>query len=121
MTFPMVENWTTIKRVLHYVKETLDFDILYGKHKELQFCGSTNLDWAGSMDEKKNTSSYVFSLGTREITMTIKKNNFISLSLIKVEYQEIMKVTCEAVWIRGMLVDMKIQQNNPTLLYYYNQ
>ena len=32
-----------------------------------------------------------------------------------------LKVASEAIWLKWMLVDMKIQQNNISLLYYDNQ
>ena len=44
MTVPKVEHWTAAKRVLRYVKGTLDFGILYSRSKDLRLCGYTNSD-----------------------------------------------------------------------------
>jgi hypothetical protein len=42
MTTPKVEHWTTTKRVLRYVKGTLDFGILYSRSKDPRLCGYTD-------------------------------------------------------------------------------
>jgi hypothetical protein len=39
MTTPKVEHWTAVKRVLRYVKATLDFSILYNRSKHSRLCG----------------------------------------------------------------------------------
>jgi hypothetical protein len=55
MRVTKIEHWTVAKRVLRYVKGTLDFGILYRKRKYLQLCGYINSDWAGSVNDRKST------------------------------------------------------------------
>jgi hypothetical protein len=85
MTTPKVEHWTTTKRVLRYVKGTLDFGILYNRSKDPRLCGYTDSDWVGSIDDRKSTSGYVFSLGTGAVTWTSKKQHVVSLSSTEAE------------------------------------
>ena len=42
MTAPKAKHWATTKRVLRYVKGTLDFGILYNKSKDPRLCGYTD-------------------------------------------------------------------------------
>jgi len=42
MTAPKVERWTATKRVLRYVKETLDFGILYSRSQDPRLYGYTD-------------------------------------------------------------------------------
>jgi hypothetical protein len=121
MTALKVEHWTTTKRVLRYVKGTLDFGILYNRSKYLRLCGYTDSDWVGSVDDRKSTSRYVFSFGTGVVTSTSKKQHTIALSLIEAEYRGALKGACEAVWLRRMLSDMQMQQREPTPLFCDNQ
>lgn len=71
------EHWVAAKRVLRYVKGTPDFGILYVRSKDPRLIGFTNLDWVGSVDDKKSTFGYVFSLGTGAITWTTKKQQVV--------------------------------------------
>ena len=52
MSTPKVKHWTAAKKVLRYVKGTLDFVILYSRSKNPRLSGYTNSDWAGSIDDK---------------------------------------------------------------------
>jgi hypothetical protein len=106
MTVVKVEHWIAGKQVLRYVKVTLEFGILYSRRKDPRFCVYTDLDWAGSVGDKKSTSGYVFSLGMGAVTWTSKKQHPIALSSIEVEYRGALKGACEAIWLGRMLSDM---------------
>lgn len=121
MTAPKEKHWVATKRVLRYVKGTLDFGILYSKSKDPRLVGFTNLDWAGFFDDKKSTSGYVFNLGTGVVTWTNKKQQAIALSSIEAKYQGTSKATCEAIWLRRMLLDMQMSQARPSPLFCNNQ
>jgi hypothetical protein len=64
-------------------------------------CGYTDSDWAGSVDDRKSTFGYVFSLGMDAVTWTSKKQHAVAVSLIEAEYRGAMKGACKAVWLRG--------------------
>ncbi|XP_057854791.2 secreted RxLR effector protein 161-like [Cryptomeria japonica] len=108
MTTPIAEHWIVVKRDLCYVKGTFDFDILYGRNKDLRLIDYIVLDWAGYVDDKKSTFGYVFSLGTGTVTWTSKKQQAVALSSTKAEYWGTVKTTCEAIWLRRMLSDMQM-------------
>jgi hypothetical protein len=109
MTVSKIKHWIVAKWVLRYVKGTLDFGILYSRSKDPRLCGYTDSDWAGSVDDRKSTSGYVFSLGTGAVTWTSKKQHAVALSSTKAEYREALKGACKAVWLRRMLSDMQMQ------------
>ncbi|XP_015579093.1 uncharacterized mitochondrial protein AtMg00240-like [Ricinus communis] len=50
------------KRVLKYLKETLNFGLWYEKNAKMKLVGFMDSDWAGSVDDSKSTSSYIFHL-----------------------------------------------------------
>eukprot|EP00253_Pinus_taeda_P009934 PITA_09934 len=83
--------------------------------------GYTDSEWAGSVDDHKSTAGYVFSLGSSAVTWTSKKQQAVALSSTEAEYREAVKASCEAVWLRHMLVDMHVSQTVPTSLFCDNQ
>jgi hypothetical protein len=103
MTASKVEHWTAAKRVLRYVKGTLDFGIMYSRSKDPRLCGYTDSDWVGYVDEKKSTSGLVFSVGTGVVTWTSKKQHAVALSSTEAKYRGALKGACEVVWLRRML------------------
>lgn len=103
---------------------------MWNGHLTLAFCtvskdpwliGFINLDWAGSIDDRKSTYGYVFSLGMDVITWTSKKQQAVALSSTKVEYWGTIKAKCEVVWLRRMLFEMKMSQARPSPLFCDNQ
>ena len=83
MTAPKVDHWMAAKRVLRYVKSTSDYGLLYSRSSNPKLSGFIDSNWAGSVDDKKSTFGYVFSLGFGAVTWTSKKQQAISLSSIE--------------------------------------
>ena len=59
---PTKEHWTALKRVLRYLKGTMDLGILYSKAESDSCIGYTDADWARNQDDRKSISDYVFLL-----------------------------------------------------------
>ncbi|KAG8492430.1 hypothetical protein CXB51_009732 [Gossypium anomalum] len=59
-----VQHFQAAKRVLRYIKGTLDYGVLFNKAETLKLKGYTDSDWAGSSDDMKSTSGYAFTLGS---------------------------------------------------------
>ncbi|XP_040967967.1 secreted RxLR effector protein 161-like [Gossypium hirsutum] len=60
-----VVHFKAAKRVLRYIKETLNYRVKFEKGKELKLIGYSNSDWTGSIDDMKSTSGYFFTLGLK--------------------------------------------------------
>ena len=65
--------------------------------------GYTDSDWAGSVDDRKSTSGYVFHMGSGAISWASKKQPIVALSTTEVEYVKATAAACQAVWMRRML------------------
>ena len=52
------------KRVVRFIKGTINFGIKIKKSKEFKLFGFSNSDWAESIDDMKSTSGYCFSFGS---------------------------------------------------------
>lgn len=63
--------------------------------KEIQLCGYSGLDWAGTMDDKKSTISYLFS-GTEAVSW-ISKEHVATHSSTEGEYTATVKEEGEEV------------------------
>ena len=52
-----------VKRLLRYVKNTIEYSLIFKKNSEFSMSnliGFTDSDYAGSIDDKKSTSGYAF-------------------------------------------------------------
>ena len=73
MQKPSELHFKAAKRVLRYVKGSLDHGIWHGRVENLKFVGFTNSDWVGSQDDMKSTSPYVFIIGSSVFNWNSKK------------------------------------------------
>ncbi|KAK6163847.1 hypothetical protein DH2020_000711 [Rehmannia glutinosa] len=112
---PSKLHFAVAKRILRYLR-TRKFGIKYVKEKENELVGYTDSDWAGSLDDRKSTSGYVFCLGSKIISWASKKQKTISLSSAEVEYIAATDAACEAVWLRRILSDVQQSQDDPTTI-----
>eukprot|EP00253_Pinus_taeda_P030765 PITA_30765 len=96
-----------------------DFDpSLYKKSSDL--VGYTDSDWVGSIDDRKNTSGYVFHMGLGAISWASKKQSIVALSTAGAEYVAATAATCQAVWMRRMLRSLGREQAKATMIFCDN-
>lgn len=91
------------------------------KEKDFKLVGYTDSDWAGSLDDRKSTSGYLFCLGSNVISWSSKKQKSVALSSAEAEYIAATDCACEAVWLRRILNDLQLKQNEPTRIYCDNR
>ncbi|KAH9303948.1 hypothetical protein KI387_008352 [Taxus chinensis] len=113
---PKLIHWGAAKRVLRYVKGTLDFGILYQRVADFTLIGYTDSDWGGSVDTRRSTTGYIFSLGSGVISWQSKLQPTVAISSTEAEYKAAVSAGCEAVWLRQILVDFQFSQVTATPL-----
>eukprot|EP00253_Pinus_taeda_P003815 PITA_03815 len=82
--------------------------------------GFIDADWAGSPSNRKSTSGGIFNLGSTVVSWYNKKQRSVALSSAEVEYMAASQATCEAIWMRKILVGLFDQRMDPTVIYCDN-
>ena len=99
MQSPTCVHLNAGRKVLRYLKGTFNHGLFYGKKNDLTVSTFSDADWAGSMNDKRRISGYVFLLGTTTISWSSKKQPTVALSSTEAEYRAMTNATCEAMWI----------------------
>ena len=105
METPKETHWQAAKRILRYMNGTKGYGILYSSSENFKLIGYTDSDWDGSVDDR-NTSGYVFHLGSGAISWASKKQPIVALLTTEAEYVGATATACQAVWMRRMLKDL---------------
>lgn len=85
MANPGKEHWNIVKRILRYIRGTLDVVLCY-RGLEVIVRGYMDLDFAGDLDKRKFTTSYVFTLAGGDVRWVLKLQTVVALSIIEGEY-----------------------------------
>ena len=73
------------------------------------------------MVDWKSTFGCCFSLGSIAVSWFSRKQKSVALSSVEAEYMAISQASCEAQWLRKLLVDLFDQELRPTVIYCDNQ
>uniref|UniRef100_A0A3Q7G1C4 Reverse transcriptase Ty1/copia-type domain-containing protein n=1 Tax=Solanum lycopersicum TaxID=4081 RepID=A0A3Q7G1C4_SOLLC len=68
------------KRILRYLKGTIDLGLFYSSSDDFNLVGYCDSDYVGDVDDRKNTSGFVFFLGDCVIYLSSKKQIKLLLS-----------------------------------------
>lgn len=59
------DHWNiAAKRILRYIKDTMNHGILYTHSEKSKLVGYSDNDYGGDLDDQKSTSGYLFHLGS---------------------------------------------------------
>jgi len=68
------------KRVVRYIKDTLDYDVKYSHSHNFKLYGYSDSDWAGCVDNMRSTTGYCFTFGSGVFSWLSKKQEVITQS-----------------------------------------
>ncbi|KAH9715988.1 hypothetical protein KPL71_021282 [Citrus sinensis] len=114
-------HYKAAKRVLRYIKGTLDHGIKFEKEDKLILHGFADSDWAGSCDDMRSTSGYLFSLGSSCFCWSSKKQEIVAQSTAEAEYVAAAAAVNQALWLRKLMTDLKMIQDYATEIFVDNQ
>lgn len=120
MNDPSQNHFSAAKRILRYLQWTKNIGIKYTKEDDNSLIGYTDSDRAGSIDDRKSTSGYVFCLGTKPISWSSKKQKTIALSSAEAEYIAATDAACEAIWLRRVLENLQQEPETSTKIFCDN-
>ena len=106
-----------VKRIVRYVNGTLDYGLWYLKDSNACLAGYSDVDWAGSVDDRKRTLGGCFYLGNNLVSCMSKKQNSMSLSTAKTEYIAAGSCCTQLLWMKKLLHDYGILQDSMCVFY----
>ncbi|RVW66315.1 Retrovirus-related Pol polyprotein from transposon TNT 1-94 [Vitis vinifera] len=108
-------------RILRYIKSTPGQGVLYENRGHTQVVGYTDADWAGSPTDRRSTSGYCVFIGGNLISWKSKKQDVVARSSAEAEYRAMALATCELIWLRHLLRELRFGKDEQMKLIYDNQ
>eukprot|EP00257_Ricinus_communis_P022709 XP_015582512.1 uncharacterized protein LOC107262263 [Ricinus communis] len=79
-------HFQVAKRILRYVKGTVNYGVKFLQVENFNLCGYSDSDWAGSVDDMRTTLGYCFTFGSGVFSWCSKKQEVIAQFTPEVKY-----------------------------------
>jgi len=93
------EHWAAIKRVLRYVKGSMDKGLVFDKNSSCVLQGFSDADWAGGHKTRRSTTGFTFIFGGADVSWDSKLNKSVALSTMEAECMALCGASKEDVWL----------------------
>ncbi|XP_018505139.2 secreted RxLR effector protein 161-like [Pyrus x bretschneideri] len=103
MHCPTNRHYGTGKKVLMYIKGTLNYGLEYVKGRKACLISYCDSGWGGSLEDSKSTLGYAFSFGSGVFSWASVKQSCVALSTADAEYISASEATTQAIWLRFVL------------------
>ncbi|XP_065882218.1 uncharacterized mitochondrial protein AtMg00810-like [Euphorbia lathyris] len=117
---PKTQHMAAIKRILRYIKGTLNLGLTLTPSSLGSLVSYTDVDWGGCPDTRRSTSGYCVFLGDNLISWSAKRQPTLSRSSDEAEYRGVANVVSETCWIRNLLLELHCPIRKSTLVYCDN-
>lgn len=127
MHSPTVNHWSTVKRILRYLKGTSTHGLLIQHHSGTTLHAYTDsafnnlsafsdADWAGCPDDRRSTGGYAIYIGSNLISWSARKQKTVSRSSTESEYKALADTVAELTWLQTLLNELRVPMKKvPTL------
>ena len=117
---PRVPHYNHVKRVLRYLKGTLDHGLHIYSSSPHTLTAYSDADWAGCSDTRRSTSGYCVFLGDNLISWSSKRQLTVSRSSAEAEYRAVAHTVAETIWLRQLLTELHHPVQQATIVYCDN-
>jgi len=93
---PREPHLTTPKRLLRYLRGTIDYGLLLQRFSSTEMVVYTDANWAGCPDIRRSTSGYAIFLGGNLVSWSSKRQQVASRSSAEAEYRAIANSVAKA-------------------------
>jgi hypothetical protein len=117
---PRESHLAALKRLLHYVRGTVDYGLVLHRSPSAELVIYTDVDWVGCPDTCCSTAGYAVFLGGNLISWSSKRQPVVSRSSAEAEYRAVANGVAEASWLRQLLAELHSLLTKSTLIYCDN-
>ncbi|GKD72018.1 hypothetical protein Tco_1326108 [Tanacetum coccineum] len=108
---PTEKHLKEVKRIFRYLRGTINMGLSYPKDSGFELTVFLDVDYAGCLDTRKNTSGGIQFLGDKLVTWMSKKHDCTAMSSAEAEYVMLSASYARVMWMMTQLKDYGFNYN----------
>jgi hypothetical protein len=121
LVHPAETHMQAAKRVLRYLRGTIDHCLVYTREQKVHVYGSADADWAGEAETAKSTTGYGFSAGSGVLTWKAATQSIVSHSSTEAELIALDDASREMAYLEQLFACFDIPVKMPVPIFQDNQ
>ncbi|GAU41145.1 hypothetical protein TSUD_190450 [Trifolium subterraneum] len=113
-------NYKQMVGCLIYLKGTLSHGLWYERGKRDELIGWSDSDYAGDVDDRRSTSGFVFTIGSKAVSWSSKKQHIITLSTTEAEFIAAASSACKGIWLSRIISQIEKRQEHCITIFCDN-
>ena len=113
---PTTTHLQHLKRLLRYLKSTINHGLFLQKPSSFTLFTFSNADWGGNLDDKTSTSAYISFFGGNPISWSSKKQRTVARSSTEAKHRAVATAAAEVMWTTNLLKELQITLPSTPLL-----
>ncbi|KAE8903546.1 hypothetical protein PF005_g21281 [Phytophthora fragariae] len=117
------ENYSMAKRVLRYLRGTLDYGLVWEMKEtlDLHFVAYADADLGNEKDDRHSITGYVLQLNGCTYAYKSRKQRIVTDDTCCAEFVAASECSTMTVWTHNLCKEPKLKRHKPTVLYQDNQ
>ncbi|KAL5570076.1 hypothetical protein UlMin_026651 [Ulmus minor] len=117
---PTTAHWLSAKRILRYLRGTMQQGLRLNPSSHLQIQTYADADYASTPNDRRSSSGYCLFLGDNLVSWSVTKQKVVSRSSAESEYRGLAIAAAEIVWTLSLLKELCITQTEVPILWFDN-
>lgn len=113
---PKEKHWTAIKRVMRYIRGTIDMGLLFKKEDKLRLDVFSDADWGSDAQNRKSITGTIIRLASGPVIFRSSQQNLVAMSTTEAEFVAAAESARDMIWLQTLLSELNVSHEKPELL-----